>query len=277
MINSWSHSKLTDFDKCKRMFWLKHDQKIPEPPRTLKPGQTEFANDRGTRIHDNCEGYVRGDHDALCPEADKHFGIQLDLMRVLYAEGLVSLEGEWGMSKEWEPCGWNGDWMPIDPAAMSTAMKTAAKKSSKMPERGKDGDIIQVGKEYFVWVPAWLRLKLDAMVMIDKTHAIVIDYKSGRKYGNEVKHAEQLQLYQLVTFLRYPFLEKVTAELWYIDQNEVTSFTYTRSQGLRFRDGFNRRGIAALSAIAFPPASTVFSCRWCPYLNTEHCEDGVSP
>ena len=230
MINSWSHSKLTDFDKCKRMFWLKHDQRIPEPERPLPPGKTEHANERGTRVHDNCEGYVRGEHDALAPEAEKHFGIQLDLMRALYADGLVSLEGEWGMDSDWETTAWKG---------------------------------------------AWLRLKLDAMVMVDKTHAIVIDYKTGRKFSNEVKHAEQLQLYQLVTFLRYPFLEKVTAELWYLDQNEVTSFTYTRAQGLRFKDGFNRRGVAALSAISFPPASNAHSCRWCPFKNTEHCDAGV--
>lgn len=231
MINSWSHSKLSDFDKCKRMFWLKHDQKIPEPPRPLPAGKTEHANDRGTRVHDNCEGYVRGEHDALTPEADKHFGLQLDLMRTLYADGLVSLEGEWGMDSEWETTSWKG---------------------------------------------AWLRLKLDAMVMVDKTHAIVVDYKTGRKFGNEVKHAEQLQLYQLVTFLRYPFLEKVTAELWYLDQNETTSVTYTRAQGLRFKDGFNRRGIAALSAISFPPASNIHSCKWCSFKNTEHCDAGVS-
>lgn len=229
-VLSWSHSKLTDFDKCKHMFWLKHDQKIPEPERTLKPGQTEFANDRGTRVHDNCEGYVRGDHDALAPEADKHFGYQLDLMRVLYAEGRVSLEGEWGHDKDLAVAPWKG---------------------------------------------AWLRLKLDAMVHVDPTHAIVIDYKTGRKFGNEVKHAEQLQLYQLCAFIRYPELEKVTAELWYLDQNEVTSQTYTRQQGLRFLHGFTKRGDAATSCESFPPNPNKYSCQWCPYKNTEHCTVGV--
>lgn len=229
-VTSWSHSKLSDFDKCKRMFWLKHDQKIPEPERTLKPGQTEFANDRGTRVHDNCEGYVRGDHDALCLEAEKHFGPQLDLMRTLHGEGLVSLEGEWGMNRDWEPDEWR---------------------------------------------KAWLRLKLDAMVMVDPTHAIVIDYKTGRKWGNEVKHAEQLYLYQLATFLRYPQLEHVTAELWYFDQNEVTSMTFNRRQGLHFKHNFHRRGVKATSCEDFPANPSRFACQWCPYKNTEHCSVGV--
>ena len=46
-VNSWSHSKLMDFEKCKKYFWLKHDQRIPEPERPLPPGKTEHANDRG--------------------------------------------------------------------------------------------------------------------------------------------------------------------------------------------------------------------------------------
>ena len=100
-IISWSYSKLTDFEKCRRMTKLKHIDRIPEPERPLPPGKTEHANDRGTRVHDNVEQYVRGDIDQLCPEAEKHFGPQLDLLRVLYAEGLVSLQGEWGMSQAW--------------------------------------------------------------------------------------------------------------------------------------------------------------------------------
>lgn len=229
-MRSWSHSKLGDFDKCKQLVYLKHIAKIPEPERVLPPGKTEFANDRGSRIHDNLEGYVRGDHDALTPEADKFFGLQVDLLRTLYAEGQVSLEGEWGMNFDWE----------IDE-----------------------------------WKKAWLRLKLDVCVFADPTHAIVIDYKTGKKFGNEVKHAEQLQLYQLVTFLRYPMLEKVTAELWYLDQNDVTSHTYTRQQGLRFRDNFHRRGVAITECDVWPANPNIHSCRWCPYKNTEHCLVGV--
>jgi len=229
-VPSWSHSKLKDYDKCKHLFALKHLHKIPEPERVLRPGQTEFANDRGTRVHDNCEGYVRGDHDALCPEADKFFGPQIDLLRTMYQDGIVSMEGEWGHDKDWEPTEWK---------------------------------------------KAWLRLKLDVMVMIDPTHAIVIDYKTGKKRGNEISHAEQLQLYQLCAFLRYPKLEKVTAELWYLDQNEVTSQTFTRQQGLRFRQGFDKRGILATSCEVFPPNPNKYSCQWCPYKNTEHCTVGV--
>lgn len=279
MVTSWSHSKLGDFEKCKRYFWLKHDQKIPEPERPLKPGQTEHANDRGSRIHDNCEKYVKGETDTLAPEAEKHFGFQLDLMRVLYAEGMVHLEGEWGMDQNWEPTGWVGAWEKIEEVSARELGVARIPKHTKLPERGRDGDVVRVGKQCWLWVPTWLRLKLDALVFLHATHAVAIDYKTGRKFGNEAKHAEQLYLYQLVTFLRYPKLEKVTTELWYLDQGfeHTTSQTFTRAQGLRFRPAFDKRGTALTTCTEFPPNPSVHACRWCQYgsWNGGQCQDGI--
>lgn len=231
MISSWSHSKLTDFEKCKFLTWLKHDQRIPEPERPLPPGKTEHANDRGTRVHDSCEMYVSGQSDNLAPEAAMYFGPEIDLLRVLYDKGHVSLEGEWGMDRDWEVADWR---------------------------------------------TAWLRLKLDAAVFFDD-EAVVIDYKTGRKFGNEVKHAEQLQLYTLVTFLRYPELQRVTAELWYLDQNETTRMTMSREQALRFRASFHKRGVALTTCTDWKPNPNKFSCKWCQYgpWNGGQCQVGV--
>lgn len=232
MIKSWSHSRMTEFAKCNFRAYLLYDQRIPEPERPLPPGKTEHANDRGTRIHNNCEDFVSGKTDQLDDVAARHFGINLCLLRMLYKEGAVSLEGEWGMSRDWEPA-------PF-----------------------KD---------------AWLRMKLDAMVMHSRTHATVIDYKTGRKFGNEIKHAEQLQLYTLTTFLRYPMLEEVSAELWYFDQNETTTVKFTRAQALRFKPNFTRQGLKITEATQFPPRPNVFSCQYCQYgpWGTGHCQVGV--
>jgi CRISPR/Cas system-associated exonuclease Cas4 (RecB family) len=232
MATSWSFSKIGDFEKCKKYFWLKHEQKIPEPERPLRPGQTEHANDRGSRIHDNCEQYVRGDIDNLAPEAEKFFGGKIDLLRVLHEFGHVELEGEWGMDEDWEVADWD---------------------------------------------TAWLRLKLDVLVHLSETDAVVIDYKTGKKFGNEVKHAQQLQLYALVTFLRYPELETVDAQLWYLDVNETTSQTFTRSQALRFMRSFEKRGSDIVSCTSWPANPNKYSCQWCLYgpEHSGHCEVGV--
>lgn len=230
-ISSWSHSKLGDFEKCKYLAWLKHDQKIPEPERPLKPGQTEHANDRGTRIHQHAEDYVTGKVDAQIPEM-REFAQEFDHLRRLYPSGIVSLEGEWAVDR---------DWMPTD------------------------------------WRTGWHRSKVDAIVLPNKHSAIVIDYKSGKRFGNEVKHAEQTQLYALNAVLRYPEIEEVTTELWYLDVKELTSATFTRAQILRFKPNFDRRGHAVTDCTDFPPNPNVYSCKWCQYgpWNGGQCQVGV--
>lgn len=229
-VDSWSHSKYTDFAKCKRMFFLKHDQKIPEPERELRPGQTEHANDRGSRIHDSLEVYVRGLGDF--PNEAREFRPEFDHMRHLFGQGRVSLEGEWGMDRNWD----------IAP-----------------------------------WKSAWLRLKLDALVHANKEEAVVIDYKSGRRFGNEMKHGEQTQLYALNTFLRFPELEVVHTELWYLDVKELDHRVFTRDQALRFKRIWNNRGVEITSAQAFPPNANIYSCQYCGYgpWGTGDCPDGV--
>lgn len=126
---------------------------------------------------------------------------------------------------------------------------------------------------------AWLRLKLDAIVHLSPIEAVVIDYKSGRKYGNEVAHAEQVQLYQLVAFLRFPALEIVHTELWYLDQPDeaTTQTTFARAQGLRFLRHFERVGLGVTECTVFPPSPNIFNCKWCPYgpKGTGHCDKGV--
>ena len=124
---------------------------------------------------------------------------------------------------------------------------------------------------------AWLRLKLDAIAFLSDEEAVVIDYKTGKKFGNEIAHAEQVQLYQLVAFLRYPKLEFVHTELWYPDADALTQNSFTRQQGLRFKEGFARKGRNITSCTEFPPSPNVFSCRYCPYgsWGTGHCTRGV--
>lgn len=229
-LNSWSFSKLTEFEKCKYRTFLLHVERVPEPERPLPPGKTEHANDRGSRIHNEAELFVRSEGpftDALSSFEEEYLALQ-----AAFKEGRVSLEQEWGMSPDWEPTEW----------------KTA-----------------------------WLRLKLDALMFMSDTHAVAIDYKTGKKFGNEVKHMEQLQLYQLVTFLRYPKLERVTVELWYLDVDELTTMEFTRPQGLRFKENFNRRGKTITSCTDWPPNPSIFTCRWCMYgpWGSDDCKVGV--
>lgn len=233
LIPTWSYSRLKDFGQCPLRAHLKYAQKIAEPDRPLPPGKTEHANDRGTRIHTLAEDFVTGKIEKL-PKELIYFRAEFEKLQRLYQTGAVSLEGEWGMTRDWEPTGWHA----------------------------KD---------------VWQRSKLDALVYLSSVEAVVIDYKTGKMFGNEVAHAEQGQLYQLDTFLRHPELEVVHTEFWYLDQNEIKKVRYMRSQGLRFRKHWDDKANAMTSAIEFPAKANIFNCKWCGYgpWGTGHCERGV--
>lgn len=231
-IRTWSYSRLTVFEQCPLRAKLAWIDKIPEPERPLPPGKTEHANDRGTRIHTAAEIFVNAPKPVnLAPEL-KHFAEEFTHLRTLYQQKKVSLEGEWGMDKDWMPIGFS------DPKV-------------------------------------WLRLKLDAFVHLSPTEGVAIDFKTGKRFGNELKHGEQVQLYQLVSFLRFPDLQTITTELWYTDQDELSSMRFTRAQGLRFLANYERRGRAMTEATEFPAKPNQFNCKWCPYNTAEHCAKGI--
>ena len=228
-IPTWSYSRLTVFEQCPLRAKLAYIDRIPEPERPLPPGKTEHANDRGTRIHDAAEMFVKGNIE-LIPELAK-FEEEFLHLRKLFRAGKVSLEGEWALDIDWLPTAWSSN-------------KT------------------------------WGRMKLDAMVRLSRTEAVVIDYKSGKKWGNEIKHAEQGQLYQLNTFLRYPELQTIHVEFWYTDLDDITKITYSKTQGLKFFQNFNRRAMEMTNCEDFSAKPNMFNCKWCPYKGT-HCEKGV--
>jgi CRISPR/Cas system-associated exonuclease Cas4 (RecB family) len=130
------------------------------------------------------------------------------------------------------------------------------------------------------WKTGWFRLKADAVIYPSSTTAIVIDYKTGKRFGNELKHGEQLQLYSLAVLLREPAIKHVTAELWYFDQDDLASLSISRKEGLRYLRLFDNRARKMTEATTFPPNPNSFSCRYCPYKpkelgGTGHCTKGV--
>jgi hypothetical protein len=233
VIKTFSFSRLGDFEKCQLLAKLKYIDKIPEPERKLRAGQSEHANDRGSRIHDAAEQYVRNPDAGLIPEL-KQFTTEFEQLKELFQAGKVILEQEWAIDKDWQPTAWNSE-------------------------------------------TTWCRAKLDAFIRVSETEGVAIDYKTGKRYGNEVKHGEQLQFYQLLSFLRYPELQKIDVQLWYLDLGETHSMQFTREQGMRFFKNFNDRGLAMTTATEFPPNPNKFSCRWCLYgpKGSGHCTVGV--
>lgn len=230
-IKSCSPSRLVDYESCPLKAKLKFIDKIPEPERPLPPGKTEHANDRGTRIHEECEAFVN--NTGPFPIEARRFKDELERLQKLFKDGKVSMEGEWGFDR---------DWCVVE------------------------------------WVRAWLRMKLDALVFITPKHALIVDNKTGASFGNQIKHGEQTQLYALATCLKYPAIEFVTTELWYLDQDELVRNEFSRDQALRFYKPFDKRLKAMTDATVFPTRPNPISCKFCPYhpvRGTGDCKEGV--
>lgn len=148
----------------------------------------------------------------------------------------------------------------------------------------KHGDKLMLEQEWGFdseWKPceyrsAWGRVKMDCGLELSPQSGIVVDYKTGKKFGNEIKHGEQLQVYALASFIRHPAWNEITAELWYLDVDDLTSITVTRKHAMeRYLRVFDRRFRAMTSATEFPAKPNVLSCRWCPYGDTGHCDKRV--
>lgn len=240
-ITAGSFTRLSNYEQCPRKAQLSYVDRIPEPDRgepharcPVNPAtnKREWHNDRGTRIHENADQYIRGMSNKLCVELEA-FKHELKDMRKHYKDGLVYTEQMWCFKDDWTPT------------------------------HGRD------------WDGIWMRVKLDAFYAMEGTRdepavALAADVKTGKRWGNEVKHAEQMQLYPIAAFMKYPTLTKVHAELWYTDQDHVESQIYTRPQAMRLVKNWNKRMNVMISDVVFKPRANIESCKYCPYKREEH-------
>lgn len=225
LIPAWSHSTLKTFESCAYRSYIAKVKRIQED---YGP-----AAKRGSIIHKEAEDYVR-DKISDLPDSLKKFKSEFELLKQQFIEGNVELEGEWGFTIDWQPCGW------------------------LTPE-------------------TWARIKLDAILHETETSARVIDHKTGKMFGNEISHAQQALTYAIGSFFKFPKLQHVQTELWYLDHGEITKQAYTREEAMVFMPSLHSRAIAMTTATKFPPNPSPSACRWCSYKNGEipACQWGI--
>ena len=129
------------------------------------------------------------------------------------------------------------------------------------------------------WVgkDTWARVKLDAIVFEDDNSVRVIDYKTGKKWGNEITHGQQCLLYAIAACYRYPNIEAIQTELWYLDKGQTTKKFYTRNEAMHFTAGWHNRAVVMTTQETFEPTPSPQACRWCSYKDGDNpsCQWGV--
>ena len=124
---------------------------------------------------------------------------------------------------------------------------------------------------------AWLFVKQDLMVVQPGEFLLTVDYKSGRKDGNEAKHVAQKILYSIAGWILYPGLPEYIAEMWYFDQKDISSRTFTEDVLEAARARLDAEVDRMFNDKLFRPRPNQMTCKWCPYgpRGTGHCPVGV--
>lgn len=124
------------------------------------------------------------------------------------------------------------------------------------------------------WKPVetdhWVVIKPD-VVYLDGGTAVVVDVKTGKIFGNEIKHGQQVQLYACAALEKFPGATFFRTELWYVDHNKVvSSLLYTPDRLRKMRERWSERGHKVTTASRFDANPSKSNCKYCDF--REECE-----
>jgi len=119
----------------------------------------------------------------------------------------------------------------------------------------------------------WVRMALDLQIGTESTKGRIIDYKTGKKDGNELKHMIQGELYVVGAMLKNPNLQEVKTEFWYLDHNKITTKLWNRKQFEKLKSRWNAIGIAITTTEELNPKPAKYKCRYCEYSSA--CEFAI--
>jgi CRISPR/Cas system-associated exonuclease Cas4 (RecB family) len=115
------------------------------------------------------------------------------------------------------------------------------------------------------------RIKIDALVIEGDTIR-VIDFKTGKKHGNEIKHADQGKIYALAASIFYPDAKEIVVEFWYLDipptRKNIQTITYDKNRAKDYVLKLIPRIEAMTSDTTFKPKPNKWTCKFCPYSPT---------
>ena len=116
----------------------------------------------------------------------------------------------------------------------------------------------------------WGRYIVDALIM-QGTHAKVIDFKTGRYKDYNEGYKGQCALYACCVFMRFPELKTIQTELWYLDHHKITKYSFTRDDAEKQKKEFHARGLAMTTDEKFETSPSEEACRFCSF--TKICKD----
>lgn len=110
------------------------------------------------------------------------------------------------------------------------------------------------------WNNCWVRIKTDVNCL-DGDELYIIDHKTGKKREG---YGEQMSLYPVGGFLKFPHVKKIHTQLWFLDSGDVVEQSYDVSELKVLKEGWNKKVEPMMNDTRFAPKPGN-GCRWCPY------------
>lgn len=127
----------------------------------------------------------------------------------------------------------------------------------------------------------WLRMATDCTVQADPAIAEIYDWKTGKSFGNEVKYMQQMQLYAVGAFMRFPEVEYVDVTLGFLDDGKQRMKNFERNKKIpELIAKFTERAMRMINCIDWRPKPNTMNCKYCPFgpaTGTGSCVHGVLP
>lgn len=116
----------------------------------------------------------------------------------------------------------------------------------------------------------WCRMKLDLRLDLDEENIVIIDYKTGKSWGNEVPHTAQGQAYAIGAFHYFPQLQNCSVQMWYLDEGKRSPpKIYDRQRAALFEPRLVERALKLTTCTSFGPKPTKYACQYCDYGNSK--------
>jgi hypothetical protein len=267
-VNSWSPSRLADYDQCPLAFKLKHLIKCcplcfkgpvkggyDTPALCTSCGEEIVKGNalvRGSAIGKTLEDYVSG-KTAKLTSAWGHADGTSDTNKITHPK-VVALA-----------------------KAYRAGFKKAKVAVEKMLNFDRDWNLLPQG-----WSPKiWLIIKMDVFQHVTGKSGRVVDWKTGGvdKRTGEVrgdpKYAEQLQIYSVAALSAFPQMEAMTSALCFVDAGEKFDPVIEMASGYITRDGLKKQQKALEKRVlplfndkTFAPRGSD-KCRFCSFSKTK--------
>lgn len=194
------------------------------------PQPTSEAMARGIDAHEKLERYIRGEGTAL-PVGNHDNSAEAMNIRYPDLDKFRDLypTGYIHVEEEW---GFRRDWTPCEYHAPDV----------------------------------WARIKLDVLHRdVENKRFHIVDWKTGRKKGNEIHHSTQGTIYAIATYKRFSEFNEALISFNYIDAKSGYDRPMGRSRAELFIPKLEARISTMCNDTEFRPIPSQWTCKYCPF------------